>query len=187
MEVDAIRSEEDISEIKEFLRQKGAGYKLLFIMGINSALRIGDLLALSVGDVVDEKGKIAIEVTLKEEKTGKIHRFPVNKSLRKALVEYFAVQGRRARDEPLFISRKKGVLSRQHAWRVLKEAGESAGLNNIGTHSLRKTFGYHAYKKTGADIGLVQKMLNHSASKITLRYIGIDRERMDNAFLGLNL
>jgi len=187
MEVDAIRSREEISVIKEFLRKKGAGYELLFVMGINTALRIGDLLSLSVGDVVDAKGEIAPAITLKEEKTGKIKRFPVNESLRSALTEYFACQGRRVRSEPLFVSRKKRALSRYQAWRVLKAAGESAGLNNIGTHSLRKTFGYHVYKKSGADIGLVQKLLNHSASGATLRYIGIDRERMDNVCLELNL
>ena len=187
MEVDAIRSTEDISEIREFLRQKGAEYELLFVMGINTALRIGDLLSLLVGDVVDAHGEIASVIILKEGKTGKTKRCPVNESLRNALTEYFACRGGRALTEPLFVSRKKRALSRVQAWRMLKAAGESAGLNNIGTHSLRKTFGYHAYKKSGADIGLVQKLLNHSASGITLRYIGIDRERMDNVFLELNL
>ena len=187
MEVYAIRNVEEISEIKGFLRQKGARYELLFVMGINTALRIGDMLSLSVGDVIDAKGEIAATITLKEEKTGKIKRSPVNESLRNALVEYFACQGYRTRSAPLFVSRKKGVLSRIQAWRVLKAAGESAGLNNIGTHSLRKTFGYHVYKKTGSDIGMVQKLLNHSASGTTLRYIGIDREKMDNVCLELNL
>jgi len=69
----------------------------------------------------------------------------------------------------------------------LKAAGESVGLRNIGTHSLRKTFGYHVYNKSGGDIGLVQKLLNHSISKDTLQYIGIDREKMDNVYIGLNL
>ena len=187
MEVDAIRSTEDISEIKEFLRQKGAGYELLFVMGINTALRIGDLLSLSIGDVLNAKGEIVSTITLKEDKTRKVKRFPVNASLRNALAEYFTCHSSRARAEPLFVSRQGGRLSRSQAWRVLRAAGVSAGLNNIGTHSLRKTFGYHAYKKSGADIGLMQKLFNHSASKITLRYIGIDRERMDNVFLELNL
>ena len=78
-------------------------------------------------------------------------------------------------------------MSRSQAWRTLKAAGESVGLQNIGTHSLRKTCGYHAYKKSGGDIGLVQKLLNHSVVKITLKYIGIDREKMDNVYMELNL
>ena len=187
MEVNAIRNAGEISEIKEFLREKGSGFELLFVMGINTALRISDLLSLSIGDVLNTMGEVAETITLKERKTGKIKRFPVNESLRNALKVYFACQGCRDYAEPLFVSRKKGALSRYQAWRVLKAAGESVGLNNIGTHSLRKTFGYHAYKKSGADIGLVQKLLNHSASRITLRYIGIDKERMDNVFLELNL
>jgi len=188
MEVDVIRSEEEISAIKEFLRQKGAVYELLFVMGINTALRVGDMLSMSVGDVVDENGEPAASITLKEEKTGKIKRFPVNESLKNALADFFSTQGSRSRDEPLFVSRKKGApLSRGQAWRVLKAAGKSVGLNNIGTHSLRKTFGYHVYKRKGADIGLVQKLLNHSTSGTTLRYIGIDKEEMDNVYLELNL
>jgi len=69
----------------------------------------------------------------------------------------------------------------------MKAAGKSVGLTNIGTHSLRKTFGYHVYKKSDSDIGLVQKLLNHSVSGATLRYIGVDREKMDDICLELNL
>ena len=65
--------------------------------------------------------------------------------------------------------------------------GKSVGLANIGTHSLRKTFGYHAFKQTGGNLPLVQKLLNHSSSGETLRYIGIDREQMDSVFLTINL
>ena len=71
MEVDAIRGAEEISEMKAFLKQKSAGYELLFIMGINTAMRIGDLLSLSVGDVVDANGKITDAIVLKEKKQEK--------------------------------------------------------------------------------------------------------------------
>jgi len=187
MEVDAIRNTEEISKMKEVLRRKGAGYALLFIMGINTAMRIGDLLSLSIGDVVNARGEITGAVILKEKKTGKTKRCPVNQSIRNALVEYFTCNHRRELSEPLFISQKRGALSRFQAWRVIKAAGESVGLKNIGTHSLRKTFGYHIYKKSDSDLGLVQKLLNHSTSASTVRYIGIDRERMDDICLDLNL
>jgi len=187
MEVVAIRSTEDISKMKEVLRRKGARYELLFIIGINTAMRIGDLLSLSVGDVVNERHEVVGAIVLKERKTGKTKRSPVNRSVKSALAEYFACNRERGLSEPLFISQKKGVLNRIQAWRVLRAAGESVGLKNIGTHSLRKTFGYHIYKKSNADLGLVQKLLNHSTSASTLRYIGIDRERMDDICLDLNL
>ena len=187
MEVDTIRSTEEISEMKGVLRRKGAGYELLFVMGINTAMRIGDLLSLSVEDVINARGEITGVIVLKERKTGKIKRCPVNKSIKNALAEYFACNYERELSEPLFVSQKGGALSRFQAWRVLKAAGESVGLKNIGTHSLRKTFGYHIYKKSDSDLGLVQKLLNHKTSESTLRYIGIDRERMDVICLDLNL
>ena len=53
-------------------------------------------------------------------------------------------------------------------------------------HTMRKTFGYHAYKK-GMDITIIQKLLNHSSPSITLSYIGITRDDLDNVYLNLNL
>jgi len=187
MEVEPIRDTKKISEMREFLRQKGGGYELLFVMGINTALRIGDLLSLSIADVTDDDYKVLEVISLKEHKTRKRKRLPINESVRDALSEYLAEHPNRKRSAPLFFSRKGGALSRTHAWRVLKAAGECAGLKNIGTHSLRKTFGYHVYNKSRGDIALVQKLLNHSSVKNTLQYIGINREKMDNTFLRLNL
>jgi integrase len=188
MEVYPIMDLEKIAEMKKVLegrRERGRDI-LLLVMGINTALRIGDLLALSVGHVLDNEGKIAQALELREQKTGKTKRFPINESLKEALLDYLAERQGCDHSEPLFLSQKGGTLGRVQAWRIISEAGESVGLSNIGAHSLRKTFGYHVYKKNG-DIGLVQKLLNHSASRITLRYIGIDRERMDRAYLELNL
>jgi integrase len=58
---------------------------------------------------------------------------------------------------------------------------KNVGLEEIGTHTLRKTFGYHFYLETH-DIGLLQELFNHSSPKITLRYIGITQDTVDNAY-----
>ena len=189
MEVDPIKDVEKIADMKKALkeRRKRERDTLLLVMGINTALRIGDLLNLSVGDVLGDDGQILKAMELKERKTGKARRFPINDSVKNALSDYLAKRLGRDRSEPLFLSQKGKRLSRSQAWRIMKTAGELAGLENIGTHSLRKTFGYHVYKRTGGDLGLVQKLLNHSASGVTLKYIGIDREKMDNTYLELNL
>jgi integrase len=186
MEVAPIRDLRKIAEMKETLKSVNGRDELLFVMGINTALRISDLLSIHVGDVLDEEGKIHEVISLKECKTGKAKRFPLNATVKKALSGHLAKRPGCNRSEPLFLSRKSGVLSRSQAWRILKMAGETIGLSNIGTHSLRKTFGYQVYKKT-ADLGLVQKLMNHSTSKVTLRYIGIDRETMDSTYMNLNL
>ncbi|MDR1481566.1 MAG: site-specific integrase [Synergistaceae bacterium] len=187
MEVDPIRDIEKILEMKKFLKARGARDEALFTMGINTALRISDLLSLSLGDVLDGQWRLLKSVRLKEKKTGKTKRFPINDSVREALAAYLDTRKNGDPSEPLFRSKKGGHLSRWQARRILSKAGKSVGLEKIGTHSLRKTFGYHVYKKTGGDIGMVQKLLNHSTSENTLRYIGIDREKMDNIYLNLNL
>ena len=145
------------------------------------------LLSLSVENVLDGEGEIVNVIELREQKTGKLKRFPINESVKAALSDYLAGRQGCSRTEPLFLSQKGGALSRIQAWRIISSAGASVGLEKIGTHSLRKTFGYHVYKNSDGDIDLVQKLLNHSASRITLRYIGIDREKMDKTYLELNL
>ena len=85
----------------------------------------------------------------------------------------------------LFPSREKnnGVvrpISRHQAWKILNDVGKTLGLDSIGTHTLRKTFGYHFYQKY-KDIALLQELFNHSAPSVTLRYIGINQDMIDDA------
>ncbi|WP_072169790.1 tyrosine-type recombinase/integrase [Propionispora sp. 2/2-37] len=71
--------------------------------------------------------------------------------------------------------------------KIINNAARSIGITEkIGTHTLRKTFGYHAYQ-SGVSIGVIQKLFNHSAPSITLRYIGITQDDLDNVYLNLNL
>jgi integrase len=191
MEVEPIRDVKKIEAMKKILRAGNRRDEVLFIMGINTALRISDILSLTVADVLDAKGRLASCIELKEKKTGKPKKFPINKAIRDALNSYLpSIMPDRSRcgNTPLFPSKKGGAaITRWHARRILAAAGEIIGLGRIGTHSLRKTFGYHVYQRTGGNLGLVQKLLNHSSSSDTLRYIGIDREQMDNTYLDLNL
>lgn len=188
MEVEPIRDIEKIEAIKTLLRNKNLRDEALFVLGINSALRISDLLSLRVGDVMNEKGTILDATQIQEQKTGKMKLFPLNQSVKETLRSYLKTREDFTPDQPLFPSRSgNGALSRWRARRILHEAGEAVGLPRLGTHSLRKTFGYHVYRKTGGNLGLVQKLLNHSTSGDTLRYIGIDREEMNATYLSLNL
>jgi integrase len=188
MEVVPIKDLKKITAIKKILSTSNKRDELLFVMGINSALRISDLLSLTVGDVVNLKGKIVDDIELKEKKTGKIKRFPLNKSIKETLSDYLENITCDDRTQPLFLSRKGNkAITRHQARRILLDVGKSVGLKNIGTHSLRKTFSYHVFQKTGGNLALVQKILNHSNSGMTLRYIGIDKQEMDSTYLDLNL
>ena len=81
-------------------------------------------------------------------------------------------------DEYLFASRKgEGPISRVQAYRILNKAAHDVGLKEIGTHTLRKTFGYHFYR-TNHNVAMLQQLFNHSSPAITLRYIGITQDEI---------
>jgi integrase len=184
--VQPIRCKKQIDSIKKILKASSLRNYCLFTLGINSGLRISDLLKLKVSDIIDGK-KIKDRITIREEKTGKTKDFPISDVAKKAIDEYLKTRTY-SFDEPLFISRKgKSALQRQQAYKLINAAARSVGIKEkIGTHTLRKTFGYHAYQ-SGIDITLLQKLFNHSAPSITLAYIGITQDQIDDVYLNLNL
>ena len=81
-------------------------------------------------------------------------------------------------NDALFAGSNMKPLSRISAYRIISNACKKANIEgNFGTHTLRKTFGYHFYKKF-KDIVMLQKILNHSNPDVTLRYIGIDQDEI---------
>lgn len=185
--VQPIRDKKKIESIKKILKATNLRDYCLFILGINSGLRISDLLNLQVSDLVNEKGKVKDRITIREKKTNKNKDFPISDTAKKAIDLY--LQSRESiASEPLFISRKRrGFLKRQRVYRIINDAARSVGIKEkIGTHTLRKTFGYHAYQ-AGKDITLIQKLLNHSSPRETLTYIGITQDDLDDVYLNLNL
>lgn len=184
--VQPIRDLKQIETMKKLLKQQNLRDYCLFVLGINSGLRISDLLKLQVANVI-EKGKIKDRIRLREKKTNKFKDFPLSEKTKQAIKEYLKTRDY-TENEPLFISRKnKGFLLRQQAYKIINDVAKSIGIKEkIGTHTLRKTFGYHAYNN-GYDITLIQKLFNHSSPSVTLRYIGITQEELDDVYLSLDL
>lgn len=172
--VEPIRDREKIEKVKRILKRNGTRNFLLFLFGINSGLRISDLLKLKVADVCN---KDYIEIV--EKKTGKYKRFPITKSYKEELEEF--IQDREP-DEWLFASKKgEKAITRIQAYRIISAACFEAGITSrIGTHTLRKTFGYHFYQEK-KDIALLQFIFNHSSPFVTLRYIGINQDMIDSS------
>lgn len=93
----------------------------------------------------------------------------------------------RNKKEPLFLSKRGKRLDRISAYRSLKLACKTLNIElHIGTHTLRKTFGYHHYKMF-KDIAMLQKIFNHSSPDTTLRYIGIEQEIISSSYKKLIL
>lgn len=185
--VEPIRDRKKIETIKISLKDKPRDH-LLFLIGINTALRVSDLLELKYKDVMDQDGKLYTHFELKETKTGKNNKIAMTKGVQKALKPYIKNNFTGDLDHYIFKSRKgdNQPINRKSAWRIIQESANAVGLRNIGAHSLRKTFAYHQYK-SGTDITLLQDMLNHSSPAVTLRYIGITQDQKDRAVLALDL
>ena len=172
--VEPIREKIEIRKVEEYLANKSARNRLLFVLGTNSGLRISDILNLNVSDV---RNKTHIEI--KEQKTGKFKKFLINDKLKTLIKDFIKDKND---NDALFLSQKRKRLDRSQAYRILNEACNAVGIMvNIGTHSMRKTFGYHHYKQFH-NIAMLQMIFNHSNPKITLRYIGIDQDEMDNCY-----
>ena len=171
--VQPIRDKKTIETMKHELLKGGLRDYMLFVFGINTGLRISDILSLKVEDVRDKT-----HIILKEKKTGKPKRIKIN-GVQDELNKY--IQGM-AEEEYLFKSQKgkNSPISRIQAYRILNKAARNIGIGEIGTHTLRKTFGYFFYQKT-KDVALLQELFNHSAPSVTLRYIGINQDMMDSA------
>lgn len=172
--VQPIRETKTIELMKEMLKKKNEKYYIMFICGINIGLRVSDVLSLKVSDIF---GKSHISIT--EQKTGKQKRFLINDKLLCELEKYIIDNGLGI-DDYLIQSRKgdNKPITRVQAYRILNEVGSEQGLHEIGTHTMRKTFGYWHYKQY-KDVAILQDIFNHSAPSITLRYIGINDDMKD--------
>lgn len=171
--VEPIKSIEQIQEMKQILAKKPRN-ALLFSFGINSGLRIADILSLDVKDVKDKD-----YIELREKKTNKYKKFPINEHLKTEIEEFIKDK---PDDRPLFYTQKHCRLDRAQAYRIINKAARMVGIKGrIGTHTLRKTFGYHFYQQYDG-IVMLQKIFNHSSTSITLRYIGIEQEDIDEVY-----
>lgn len=172
--VEPIRDVKELRKIESILRKRGLRDLLFFTIGTNCGLRISDILNLNVADV---KNRNYIDIV--EKKTNKHKRFPINTKLKPLFAKFTQ---NRMLDEPLFKSKFGNRMERTHCYRIINDACKDAGVDyRVGTHTLRKTFGYHHYKKF-KDVAILQKIFNHSSPSITLRYIGIDQDLIDDSY-----
>ncbi|MBA7564861.1 site-specific integrase [Candidatus Atribacteria bacterium 1244-E10-H5-B2] len=178
--VEPIRLESQIKMIKgNLFRQKNKRDYLLFVFGINSGLRIGDLLSLKLGDVKDSRGDLKDDLDIKEQKTGKTRKVFFNKQIKEALKYYLEKTDIFDLDRYLFTnekSKKNKPITRVRAYQLINEWCREVGIKHkVGGHTLRKTFGYHL-RKQGISIEQISSLLNHQNIKVTFRYIGISQD-----------
>lgn len=181
--VQPIKDKEMIEHFKrEAMKQSYRDY-MIALFGFNTGLRIGDIVPLQVKDVRDKT-----HIVLQEQKTKKAKRMSIL-SIKVEIDDYIKDM---ADDDYLFESRQvdsdgvKRNISTTQAYRALKKIANKCGIEEFGTHSLRKSFGYHYYQMTN-DLVMLMDIFNHSSLDITKRYIGIRQEEIDNSLEGFYL
>ena len=185
-EVDAAKTERQRHQIEAHLVERGQVYADIWKIGVNTALRISDLLVLTMAQVKSLDPKQPA-LKLKEKKTGKTRKIVINKTA-------LQVMQRRLKDNPthkwLFQSealnlgkrRRAQPINRRSVSRVFQQVGQSVAPKlALGTHSMRKTRGY-AMHKAGRSIESIAKVLNHSSPAVTMRYIGLVQQDIDDSY-----
>ncbi len=174
--VEPIRDRKKILAIKQNLKARNVRNYLLFSLGINVGLRIQDLLSLRVKDVLN-----ADYIYLKEKKTDKPRKIKLNAAAKEAINFYFRKEKPFDPEQYLFRAERSGnQLNRIRVWEMMKEWCEEVGVKQkVGTHTFRKSWGYHA-RIQGEPIELIQKRFGHSSPQTTLLYIGIISEEIED-------
>jgi integrase len=178
-----IRNKHQVRELADYHLKRGElRNHLLIVMGVHTALRICDLLRLTWDDVYDfERDRVRESVALTEKKTGKTKLVTLNKAIVAALnvCKAFAKRG------GFLIKSRKGenkAISRVQAYRLIREAAEALGFTSrVSCHSLRKTFGYHAWKN-GVSPAVIMEIYNHSNFAVTRRYLGVTQDDKDEVY-----
>lgn len=190
-----IKKHEDILAMANWLYQnKDRKYLLAFILGINLGLRANELLTLRMNQIFNKDGSVRFiediedtsdHIDIYQSKTHKYRTVFLNQACVDAIRWYFPLNVGEGcglySDAYLFPSREGGAIEVNTFRKVLKEAAHACGLNqNIGTHTLRKTWGWHQYRyncdRANMDITMLQRAFGHSSSEVTLRYLGITDE-----------
>lgn len=182
-----LKEMEQINALKDYFFERGEfrNYALI-VIGLNTSLRISDILTLTWQDVYNfHTGTYRQHISVREKKTRKQNTVAINSSIIEVLDLLRVHEHRMQPDTFLFTSRKgeNKPITRNHAFTLIKNASVSLGFeDNISCHSLRKTFGYQAWKQ-GVQPALLMSIYNHSSYEITKRYLGIAQDERDEVFM----
>ncbi|MCL2151514.1 MAG: tyrosine-type recombinase/integrase [Oscillospiraceae bacterium] len=183
-----IRNRQEVRALAGFYLQKGQRRNhVLIVLGVHTALRISDLLRLTWDDVYDfDLNRIRKSISVTEVKTHKQKIIALNSAAKQSLAafaEEAALSGRFLIEN----RQTEKAISRIQAYRLIRAAAEALQLQYpVSCHSLRKTFGYHAWK-SGVSPAVIMEIYNHSSFEVTRRYLGVTQDDKDAVYLGLQL
>lgn len=188
-----IKSREKVLDIQDYLKYKNERNYILFLIGVTTGYRAGDLVKLKVRDIKEalKRGEFTIYEGKKmnskniREKNRRPRTVELLPKVAKILKEYikekrdyeYMFQSRKGNNKPIGVPAVSNIL---------KDAGEYFGLYDISAHSMRKTYAYKIYIDSGCDIVAVKELLGHRSIEETKAYIGLDREKYHQYSKALN-
>ena len=206
-EVYAFRSKEEIKAMIDVFdkhiagatnsdqRQIACRNKLLFMIGINVGIRASDLRSIRYSYFFNADKTFKDFYVIQPKKQRKYKKFVklfFNDTIKTAINNYIAEYPYKHLDDYIFASRKGDEpICEQSLWRIIKDTAREAGIKqNIGSHSLRKTFAYHIWHEAtdkNKALVMLQQIFNHSNTITTMKYIGLMDEEMSDIYNNLNL
>lgn len=173
--------------------------KLLFIIGMNIGIRSSDLRTLKWSFFFEKQNddtlkfkKFYVLQPLKQKKYNKFVKLFFNQAVQIAINNYVSDYPFDDLDEYLFASRKgEEPVSAKSICRIIKDTAIEAGIEqNIGSHSLRKSFGFwcwHQSEDKDKALVILQSIFSHSSTQVTARYIGILDDEIEDMFNNIEL
>ena len=184
--IEPIRNMKVVQGIENMLHsQKNYRDWILWIFGLNTALRISDLLSLKINDVFDSnmQAREFIYINYSKRKNKKVVKIILNDKLKKSLAEYMEWRlQNNIYSEWLFYSKRNqdNPTDRHQVYRNMQQWAKTFNINQaIGTHTLRKTWGYIAFKYFHIPIELICEKLHHTHPAVTRRYLGITDDMLE--------
>lgn len=185
IKVEPIRDVKAIGLIKEHLQNQPRNL-CLFTLGINTAYRASELLSLHVGDVAHLK--IGDSVDIRQLKNRKYRRATLNGEAYKAIQRWLGSHPDPREDAPLMRSQKGGALGVCAVNQLVKQWCKEIGLSgNFGSHTLRKSWGYHQRVQLGTPVALLMRAFGHASEMQTLEYLCIQPEEIEDLYLKMEL
>lgn len=178
--VQPLRTNEEIDDFLFFLRRNKNSKRdtFLFIFGINTGLRVSDIVCRKVGEIRYSSTPQIVEI-----KTGKKRTLYLS-SMQEQINDYTKNMND---NDWLFPSRKgDNHIQPKSVYKLFQEVAHNLNRDDIGTHTLRKTFGYHYYKRT-KDIVFLMEIFGHANQQITKGYIGITQDEISDSLKNFRL
>lgn len=180
-----------LKDVEETLKDSfkfGIRNYTIFQVGKSTLLRVSDVIKLKFSDVYDGQGNVKRNAYIHDKKTGKPNYLYL-KPVKNDLINYKKwLDAKSIKSEWLFPSSKNGLrhIAPHQFYKIMAKVGDLLGIDYLGTHTMRKTGAYRVYVQSNYNISLVMSLLNHSSEKMTLAYLGLDRESRESMLDKIN-